>query len=87
VFAERLGVPDLFHPDWRIRDFGQRTHINVLTLAPLFQSYAEQHHVFLHGFANSGIGTGHWNREGHRLAGELIAQKVCADLSTPRVHS
>lgn len=86
VFAERLGVQDLFYPDGRIRELGQRQQINVLTLAPLFQAYAERHRVFLHGFANSGIGTGHWNREGHRLAGELIAQKVCADLSKPRVR-
>lgn len=40
---------------------------------------AEQRQVFLHGFGNSGIGRGNWNRQGHRRAGELIAQKLCAD--------
>lgn len=87
AFAKRLGVRDLFYPDFRIRDLGERKDISVLTLAPLFQSYADQHHVFLHGFENSGIGTGHWNKEGHRLAGELIAQNVCANLPEPPVRS
>jgi hypothetical protein len=27
------------------------------------------------------LGVGHWNADGHRLAGELIAQKICEMLS------
>jgi lysophospholipase L1-like esterase len=87
VFAKHQGIQDLFYPDYRIRDFGTSKDISVLTLAPLFQNYAEQRHVFLHGFENSRIGTGHWNKAGHRLAGELIAQNVCANLPTPPVRS
>jgi len=78
-FEKRLGVAHLFYPDLRIRDLGERKDFAVLNLAPHFQTYAEEHHVFLHGFENSVIGTGHWNKEGHRLAGELIASKLCSD--------
>jgi hypothetical protein len=46
-------------------------------LAPELQQYAEQHQAFLHGFG-SDLGNGHWNSDGHRVAGELLAQKLCA---------
>jgi hypothetical protein len=76
---QRLGVSHLFYAENRIRALGEREGFAVLPLAPLFQAQAEQRQVFLHGFENSGIGTGHWNSQGHRLAGELIAQKLCVD--------
>jgi hypothetical protein len=43
------------------------------------QKYAEDENVFLHGFKNTELGTGHWNENGHQLAGKLIAGKICAD--------
>ncbi len=80
AFMQRLGVPDLFYPDTRIRDLCARTHIPALTLAPQLQTYADEHHVFLHGFAPD-LGNGHWNQTGHRVAGELIADQLCAVLA------
>jgi hypothetical protein len=47
----------------------------VITLAPELQAYAEKNGSFLHGFG-SNLGNGHWNAVGHRVAGELIAQKL-----------
>ena len=76
-FMKQLGITDLFYPDERIRALGEREGFDVLTLAPTFQAYAEQHHVDLHGYENSGLGQGHWNVEGHHLAGKLIAEKLC----------
>jgi hypothetical protein len=55
----------------------------VLNLAPAFAQYADQHHLFLHGFSNTQLGTGHFNREGHRYAGALIANKLCELLEKP----
>ena len=79
-FMKRIGVSDLFYPDRRIAALGERDGFDVLTLAePLYQ-YAQAHHAFLHGFANSRIGFGHWNVEGHRVAGELIGERLCAML-------
>jgi hypothetical protein len=42
------------------------------------QSFADEKQVFLHGFGK-GIGNGHWNADGHRLAAEIIADKMCGD--------
>ena len=69
-----MGARDLFQPDDHIRALGEHDGFAVLNLAPPMQKYAEAHHEFLHGFSNTKLGIGHWNAEGHRVAGELIAR-------------
>jgi hypothetical protein len=73
---KRLGVTDLFYPDNRIRSLSERENISLITLAPELQQFAERNQVFLHGF-DKNIGNGHWNVVGNRVAGELIAKKIC----------
>lgn len=51
-----------------------REQMTVLTLAPELQEYAEFKNVPLHGFG-SDLGNGHWNVDGNRVAGELIAKR------------
>ena len=63
----------------RIAAAGKREGFRVLTLAPAFQAYADQHKTYLHGF-DAGIGAGHWNLAGHRLGGEMMAREVCSGL-------
>ncbi|MEA2173214.1 MAG: hypothetical protein QOD00_806 [Blastocatellia bacterium] len=76
AFMQRLGVEDLFYPERRISSLGERESIPVITLAPALQTYAEQHKVFLHGFGKE-LGNGHWNTLGHKVAGEMLADKLC----------
>jgi hypothetical protein len=73
----RLKVADLFYPDKRVQALGMREGFRVLSLAAPFQLDAEERRVFLHGFENTALGSGHWNRNGHLLAGHLIAKHVC----------
>lgn len=75
AFMKRLGIRDLFYPDNRIRMLCDREGIEVVTLAPDLRAYAERTGTFLHGFGND-VGNGHWNSAGHRVAGQLIAQKL-----------
>lgn len=81
AFERRLGVSDLFYPDRRIAALGARDGFAVLTLAEPLQKYADDHHLFLHGFKNTPMGFGHWNAAGHAEAGRLIAEKLCAMLA------
>jgi hypothetical protein len=76
AFAQGLGVKDLFYPDRRLEKFCHQEGIPILLLAPAFQEYATAHHVYLHGFKDN-LGGGHWNQNGHRLAGDMIAQWLC----------
>ncbi len=77
-YMKYIGVENLFYPDDHIRELGEHDGFAVLNLARPLQSYADERHVYLHGFTNTHFGAGHWNTEGHRVAGELIARKVFA---------
>lgn len=77
-FLNKIGTTDIFYPDNRIKNLGARENFTVYNLAPDLQAYAEQNKVFLHGFGAE-IGNGHWNTEGHRVAGENLSQKLCEE--------
>jgi hypothetical protein len=83
-FEHRLGVSDLFYPDRRIVNLGERQGFDVLTLAQPLQAYAYEHHLFLHGFKNTPMGFGHWNETGHAVAGNLIARELCREITAWR---
>ena len=67
---------NLFYADDHLRDLGQAQGFATLNLPKPMQEYAEAHQVYLHGFANTGLGLGHWNDEGHRVAGTLIGERI-----------
>jgi hypothetical protein len=72
----RLGVLDLDYPDRKLRELGERAGFGVLNLAHPFRRFAEANHAYLHGFEPN-LGSGHWNEQGHKLAGQLIADWLC----------
>lgn len=76
AFEQRLGVRDLFYAERRFDALGQSEGFPVFNLAPGLQAYADEHRVFLHGFGRE-LGNGHWNEEGHRVAGEMLARWLC----------
>jgi len=80
-YMQSYGSNDIFYPDERIKALSEREGFEVLNLAAPMQAYADEHHAFLVGFKDTKMGVGHWNAEGHRLAGTLIAEKICAMLS------
>lgn len=79
AFATKLGVPDLFYPERRLLELGQTEDIHVIALAPDLQRHAEAENIYLHGFANTALGSGHWNEAGHSAAADLLATQLCAD--------
>ena len=79
-YMEQIGVPDLGYPDRRIRRAGKRDGYPVLELTTPMSEIAEATGDALHGFGEN-IGHGHWNAEGHRLAGQLIAARLCVRLT------
>jgi len=84
-YMRRLGVGDLWYPDERIEALGRRDGFPVLALAQPMAAYAQQHHVFLHGFKNTKTGEGHWNELGHRVGGGLIAARLCEMITSGQV--
>ena len=76
-YAEFLGVSDLLYPERRLRELGERRGMEVVTLTEDMQRYADATRTYLHGFANTRFGFGHWNQAGHALGAELIARRLC----------
>jgi hypothetical protein len=79
AFMRRVGSTDIFYPDKRLKSLGEREGFTVFNLAPDLQAYADEHKAFLHGFGKD-LGNGHWNQLGHRVAGELLADKLCGEI-------
>ncbi|MBN2105969.1 MAG: SGNH/GDSL hydrolase family protein [Deltaproteobacteria bacterium] len=77
AFARSLGCDDLLYPDRRIASFAAAQGIEAIVLAPPMQKRAEQTQRYFHGFPNTSMGGGHWNENGHRVAGEIIAEYLC----------
>lgn len=82
--AAEADAADLLYPDRRLEAFARAEGIDVLPLVGPFAAYAESHGVCLHGFPNALPCGGHWNAEGHRLGGELLAAELCRQLGGVR---
>lgn len=78
-FAKRLGVEDLSYPTARLASFGRGHGIPVIPLEEAFRTWAEAHGQYLFGFPNAFPGYGHMNAHGHRVAAELISERLCFD--------
>lgn len=76
-YMQQFGLPSLYYADNRIKDFARKERIRVLALAKPLLAYAEKNSVALHGFSNLVTGFGHWNEEGHKVAGRMIAADIC----------
>ena len=79
-FQKKIGVKDLFYPAERIEAIGKKEGFKVLSLGKRFQEIATKSKVFLHGFGKS-LGIGHFNKAGHKLTGQTIADYICMDLA------
>jgi hypothetical protein len=73
-----LGVEDLFYVERRLQKAAAEGGYRAIALAPEMQKRAEAEGVYFHGFPNVGMGLGHWNENGHKAAGEIIARELCA---------
>ena len=82
-FMQRLGLEDLGYAERRIGALAQRLGVPYIELAPPLLQWAEQHQRCVHGFAVATPCFGHWNVDGHRVAGELLARRLCAALPRP----
>jgi len=81
--AEKLEAPDLFYPDERIRTFVESQRAHGVALGQPMQAYVDEHPgLYVHGFSNTIMGQGHWNEEGHRLGGEILAERMCGSMGS-----
>ena len=84
-WQQQLKVNDLLYGERRLASFGLQHNLSVVTLAEPLRQYATERKQALYGFPNTELGFGHWNADGHRVAGELVAKAICdAERSAPK---
>jgi hypothetical protein len=81
-YAARIGARDLFHPDRRLEAFARSEGIAAIALAPELRAWAEESGRCVHGFEGPWRCRGHWNADGHRVAGEKLAAALCEAMDT-----
>lgn len=74
----KYGVADLAYPDRRIVAFARDHGMLGIMLAPPMKALAESTGAHLYGYENRALGFGHWNRQGHAAAAQIIARELCA---------
>jgi lysophospholipase L1-like esterase len=79
-----LGASDLFYTERRLRQLGKRFGFPVITLAEEVQAAAVQRHIYFHGFANTGFGTGHFNERGHEIVADILTRELAPFLPESR---
>jgi hypothetical protein len=79
-FLRALGAKDLYYPERRLAELGQKDSVPVLNLAPTMAKEAQQRRVYFHAAGDS-LGRGHWNEAGHAAAGALMAFWVAAQFA------
>ncbi len=76
-FKKRNNISNIFYPEMRLEEFSRVNSINYIQLAKKMRKIALQEKVYFHGFNNTILGTGHWNKKGHETASKLISNEIC----------
>lgn len=79
--ARRIGAPDLAYPERRFERFADEQGIFWTSPIPELIRFAESTGECVHGFPGRWLCDGHWNADGHRIAGEVLARALCEQLS------
>lgn len=74
---KKLGTEELFYAERRLAAFGRQNALAVIATGPEMLAQAESTKAFMHGFANTTPGSGHWNENGHRVGAEILARELC----------
>jgi UDP-MurNAc hydroxylase len=65
------------YPDDRIQNFLKNNEIKYINTAKKLRFEALQNNTYFHGFENTKLGTGHWNKAGHDKASKIISTEMC----------
>lgn len=76
-FKRKNNINNLFYPEDRLQQLSKNNSIMYIPLAKKMSKIATNGDIFFHGFKNTKLGTGHWNKSGHNQASKLISEEIC----------
>jgi GDSL-like Lipase/Acylhydrolase len=77
AFAERYHVEDLDYADKRVLALAEREGFHCVNTTAELRSLSETRQQYLTGFANTKLGTGHFNEVGHEVLARLLSREIC----------
>lgn len=76
----RSKLDDFFYAEHRLQALCREAEIRFVPLATKLQEAADDSGDYMHGFANTRLGVGHWSRAGHAAAARILAETVSGAL-------
>jgi len=76
---DKDGNLDYFHTDEDVTLFRKACEQNNIVFIDMTDTFAAAYqadHTLAHGFANTGVGIGHLNRDGHRMIAEALVAEI-----------
>ncbi len=76
-YKTKNNIEDIFYPEKRLSKFSKKKSIKYIELAQKMSNLALKDKIYFHGFNNTKLGTGHWNKKGHHEASKIISENIC----------
>ena len=77
-YKNNNNINNIDYPDTRLENFLNKNDIKYINTAKQLRLEALEQNVYFHGFENTKLGTGHWNKLGHSKASKLISSQICS---------
>ena len=77
--AKSNNISNIFYPEDRLENFGEQNNISIISISRHMSdlNWSKNNELTkFHGF-NESLGSGHWNEDGHKFAGEIIGKNIC----------
>jgi len=76
-YKEKNNIKNINYPDNRLEFFLNKNNIKYINTAKQLSNEALLNNTYFHGFENTKLGTGHWNKLGHSRASKIISSQIC----------
>jgi len=76
-YKEKNNIKNINYPDNRLEFFLNKNDIKYINTAKQLSNEALLNNTYFHGFENTKLGTGHWNKLGHSRASKIISSQIC----------
>ncbi len=74
-YIQSIGAQNLAYATNRLEQLALRENFAIIPLQKILREYAEKNTLYVHSFDQSG--KGHWNTDGHAIAGQKIGAEIC----------
>ena len=76
-FQSAFHLESLSRPEERLLEIARSNDLPAISLRERLDPLVRREKIYLYGFPNTRLGIGHWNENGHREVGRILAEEIC----------